>query len=728
MNINKTILNYFSVKLFYFIIILFAYKNTFAQRSEPGIIQIKHIDNKINFDGKLNESEWKNSTHIDNFTQRDLDFGKPITERTEVAVLYNKNTMYIGVWCYQNNASQIVAKNMNRDFDYESDDNFQIIISPYNDNRNGYLFVINPNGARADIQVYGGEDGNQDWNGIWDAKTTITDEGWFAEIYIPFSTLQFKNDSVLNWAINFERDIVSENEQALWQGWSRDYSIFSVANAGKLSPITNIAYAKKFEFKPYVLTGWQYNKDIENTYPIKAGADLNVSLSPTLKLNLTTFTDFAQVEADRIPVNLSRFSVYYPEKRQFFLEGYDMFNYYLGDHNSAFYTREIGIENGKQIPIIVGARVFGKVGKNNIGFLNIQEGKLDTIPTTNNTVFRYKHDIGKQSYIGGIFTNKINNTKSNQVIGIDGAYQTSKFLHDKNLVVGAILTTSTENFTIHNNSTTYRIYADYPNDLIDNFMAVGSMQKNFNPELGYIRRTDYNSYSWYFRLAPRVFTNYGIKRLLLKPWGYTAYFTHSTGELESFSNETRPIGAILKTGDRFEFNLIQNYDRLDEAFNLTDNIDIPIGKYMMYKYEFQFETYNARRLWSSFLYNWGDFYTGKIQTFEAELGININKHLNINGNYTINYVQFSAENITTNEIALYLNYAFTTKLNISLFSQYNDLEQVMIYNFRLHLIPKIGSDLYFVYNIGYIEPIKQIDYLKPQTTDAAIKLVYRFVF
>jgi len=730
MHINKniTILNYSYIRLFSFIILLISAKENIAQKNEPSTIQIQRIENKIKFDGELNEPEWQNATHINNFTQRDLNFGEPITELTEVAVLYNKNTMYIGVWCYQADVSKIVAKNMNRDFDYRSDDNFQVIISPYNDNRNGYLFVINPNGARADVQVYGGEDGNEDWNGVWDAKTTRTDKGWFAEIYIPFSTLQFKNDSILNWAINFERDIVSKNEQSLWQGWSRDNSIFSVANAGKLSPITNIAYAKKFEFKPYVLAGWQYNKGEGDTYPVKAGANLNVSLTPTLKLNLTTFTDFAQVEADRIPVNLSRFSVYYPEKRQFFLEGYDMFNYYLGDHNSAFYTRQIGIENGQQVPIIAGARVFGKVGKHNIGFLNIQEGQLDTIPTTNNTVFRYKHDIGKQSYIGGVFTNKIDDTKSNQVIGVDATYQTSEFLNNKNLLVGAILTTSTEDFTIHDNSTTYRVYADYPNDLIDNFMAVGSMQENFNPELGYIRRTDYDSYTWYFRLAPRLFTNYGIKRLILKPWGFSTYYTHSTGELESFSNETRPIGAVLKSGERFEFNLIQNYDRIDEPFDITDNIDIPTGKYMMYKYEVQFETYNARRVWTGLQYSWGDFYTGKIQTLESEIGVNINKHLNLNGNYTVNFVEFPTENITTNEIALYLNYAFTTKLNVSLFSQFNDLEQIMIYNFRLHWIPQIGSDLYFVYNIGYIEPIKQIDYLKPQTTDAVVKLVYRFVF
>ncbi len=699
-----------------------------AQHSSPDNITPLRIKGNIKFDGKLTDSIWQQTQRISNFTQRDLNYGQAITERTEVAILYNKNTLYFGIWCYQKNSDEIVAKNMNRDFNYHSDDNFQIIISPYNDNRTGYLFVINPNGARADIQVYGGEDGNRDWNGVWDVKTTRNEKGWFAEIYIPFSTLQFKNGNILNWAINFERDIVSKNEQALWQGWSRDYSIYSVANAGRLTNITNIAYAKKFELKPYILFGYQSQSGKDNTFPLKIGGDLNISLSPTLKLNLTTFTDFAQVEADRIPVNLSRFSVFYPEKRQFFLEGYDMFSYYLGDMNNAFYTREIGIQNGQQIPIIAGARVFGKVGKNNIGFLNIQEGKFDSIPTTNNTVFRYKYDIGKQSYIGGIFTNKINNKISNQVIGVDGAYQTSDFLKHKNLTIGAKLTTSTEGFHFQKNAFTYRLYIDYPNDLIDNFMAIGNMQKNFNPELGYIRRTNFDSYSWHLRISPRWFTNYGVKRLLLKPWSFTLYNTHSTGEMESFSNETRPIGAIFKSGERFEINLIQNYDRIDNPFALTDSIVIPKGKYWMYKYEIQVESYHARRVWTSLLYNWGGFYTGNIKTIESELGVNVNKHININASYTINWLDLPEGNIITNEVALYINYAFTTKLNLSLFSQYNDVEEVMINNIRLHWIPKVGSDLYFVYNMGYNEPIKQIDYFKPQRTDAVFKLVYRFVF
>ncbi len=701
--------------------------SSFGQKSEPSYIQAYRIDDKIKFDGKLDEPVWQKAMHINNFTQRELDYGKPSTEKTEVAVVYNEAGLYFGIWCYQKNA-KIVAKSLSVDFDFESEDNFQIMLSPFNDNRSGYLFVINPNGARTDIQIFNFEDGNPDWNGVWDAKTTKTDSGWFAEVYIPFNTLQFKNDSVLTWAVNFERDIVAKNEQVLWQGWSRDKSIMSVEAAGKLTGLRNIGYVHRFEFKPYTLVGYQYDKDEGVSFPLKAGADLNVNLTPSLKLNLTTFTDFAQVEVDRIPVNLSRFAVYYPEKRQFFLEGSNYFDFYLGGRNTAFYTRQIGIENYQQVPILAGARLFGKVGRSEIGFLSMQEDAIDTVPTTNNTVIRYKHEIGKQSYIGGIMTSKYNKNGSNQVLGVDAVYRTSELFGDKNLTLGAKLAASFENFEAQENALTYNIYMDYPNDLIDNFMGVSTMQENFDPQLGFMYRTNYDSYSWYFRIMPRVLEKYGIKRLLLKPWGFTIYRTHSTGELESIYNETRPLGAIFKSGDRFEFNLIQNFDRLDEPFALTENDTIPIGRYWMYKYEIQLESYRGRRVWFFALYNWGDFYTGKIQTLEFRAGLNVNKNINLTQDYTYNYVTLPTGNVTTHELASYINFAFTTKLNLSVFGQYNSLENIMIYNFRLHWIPKIGQDFYFVVTSGYNEPIKQVDLLKPQTTAAVGKLVYRITF
>ncbi len=372
--------------------------------------------------------------------------------------------------------------------------------------------------------------------------------------------------------------------------------------------------------------------------------------------------------------------------------------------------------------------MFGKAGKSNIGFVNLEEKKIDTVSATNNTVLRYKYDIGKQSYIGGIFTNKINNTVSNQVLGLDASYQTSEFLKNKNLILTASIAGSGESFKLSDNSLTYRIFSDYPNDLIDNYMSIATMQEGFNPELGYMQRTNYRSYSWYFRLTPRIFTKYGVRKMLFKPWGFTIYRTLSTGELESLWNETRPLGAVFKSGERFEVNFKQFFDRLDENFEITDDITIPGGKYWMYRNELQFETNNSRRLWIGLFYNWGDFYTGKIKTFESETGININKHFNINANYILNVVSLPEGDITTHELANYINYAFNTKLNITFFGQWNSLEDVLLFNFRLHWIPVVGSDIYLVYNTNYNEPVKQVELLKPETSAGILKLVWRFTF
>src|SRR5829696_2120486 len=371
--------------------------SAFAQ----GTITASFITEKISLDGKLSESAWEASFPVENFTQRELEIGNPATERTKVTLLFDNLSLYIGIWCYQPKGG-ISAKFMQRDFDYDQDDNFQIAISPFNDKRNGYLFVVNPNGARADLLISGVEEGNKDWNGVWDCKTSITNEGWFAEVRIPFSTLQFRKDSIQTWGINFERNIRSKNEQVLWQGWTRDCSIFCLANAGTLTGLQNIGYVKRFELKPFALAGWEKRENTATKYPSKLGGDVNINLTPTLKLNLTTNTDFAQVEADRIAVNLTRFNLFYPEKREFFLEGYQNYGFNLGGNNEAFYTRKIGIEKAQPVSIIAGGRLFGKVGRNNVGLLNIQTASSGHIPTTNNSILRYKRDIGSQSYIGGL--------------------------------------------------------------------------------------------------------------------------------------------------------------------------------------------------------------------------------------------------------------------------------------------------------------------------------------
>ena len=723
-------LNYFKFRKNTFFVILYFIHFTFlfAQKNASNIIISLPISEKITLDGKLNEPIWNKEKNISNFTQREPNFEEPSSEKTKVAIAYSSSSLFIAVWCYQSSSTKITAKSLQRDFNFEGEDNFRIVISPFNDKRTGYEFVVNPYGARTDLLITANENTSSDWNGVWDAVATITNEGWFVEIQIPFNTLKFKNNTQQIWGINFERNIASKNETDRWQGWSRDLSFENFTSAGKLMGLENISYTEKFEFKPYILGDWNLKDDkISYVSSGKIGADLNYNITPTLKLNLTVNTDFAQVESDIIQINLTRFDVYYPEKREFFLEGSGNFDFYLGNRNSVFYSRNIGIENYQSVNVLGGARLFGKIGKSNIGFLSLQTAATDSIPTINNSVFRYKYDVGSQSYIGGIITSKLEDNHQNIVLGVDGNYTISHFLKNKNLVIGASISTSIDDGKLEDNSLAYRVFLDYPNDLIDNYIGISSVQNNFTPELGFLSRTNFESFVWSVRFTPRWFTKLGVRKMVFKPWQYTVYHTQTTHELESYFNESRPFGFILKSGDTFEFNIQHSFDRIDTSFDLSENIAINAGKYYMHAYEFQLNSFQGRKFFAELLYNNGTFYNGNIKKIAILVGLNINKHLNLTGQYENNQIEINSVTDNIEQIISTLSYAFNTKFDISLLSQYNSEEEQLLTNFRVHWIPKIGSDFYFVWNNGYA-PIKQADYLKPTINNGAAKFIWRFTF
>lgn len=701
-----------------------------TQNQDINTINAQFVTQQIRVDGHLDEEAWEKAVKIDRFIQREQTVGEISTEKTEVAILYDNNNLYIGVWCFQNDANSISTKFMQRDFKHEAEDNFKVIISTFNDGRNGYLFIINPNGARADAQVYGqeGRESNADWNGVWDVKSRITDKGWFAEIIIPFSTFQFKRTDELTWGINFERNITAKNEQSTWQGWEQNHNINSLTMAGSLTGIKGIGYSKFFEFKPYLLSSFEKEKGVKANFPAKYGFDLNINISPTLKLNLTTNTDFAQVETDRIAVNLTRFSLFYPEKRDFFLEGANQFSFKLGYKDDVFYSRQIGIENFQPVQILVGARLIGKIGKSGINLLSIQTAKLDSIPSTNNSVFRYKYDIGKQSYIGGIITSKINNESSNLVIGIDGKFITTRFLKNKNLSISAMFSKSFDDYKTNIDATAIKISIDYPNDFMDQYLGFTGIYADFNPLLGFLPRKNFESVRYNFRLTPRWFTNLGVNKLLLKPVGINVYKIPGTSIIESFENESTIFGFKLKSGDSFQFHLKQNFDKLTDEFSLTDNVNIPIGDYWMHQKKIELSTFDARKIWVKSTLTWGGFYGGNVQIYLTEMGININKNLNILNTYTYNFIKLTGSSVKTHEIATNINYAFNPRLNLALFGQYNSLEELLFFNFRLHWIPKIGSDLYFVYNHQIDEVRTQLDLLRPTISAGTVKVVWRFTF
>ena len=684
------------ILLFLFFVVF--YINLLSQTSEPSKIIAYRTDSPITLDGILNEPAWQKAPKISNFTQRELTEGAPATEKTEVAILYDDNNLYIGFWGYDREPDKIIALKMECDFRWGSEDNFEVVISPFNDNRNGYLFVINPNGAMADVLITDeGKGTNKSWNGIWDVQTTVTDSGWFAEIVIPFSTFKFPDNENQIWGINFERNIRRKREQLLWQGWSRNYELETISKAGKLIGLKNISAKKLFEFKPFVSGGVQKNKGEDWETKFKIGGDINYLISPTLKLNLTLNTDFSQVESDRARINLTRFSLFYPEKREFFLEGKNTFEMNLGQGIRTFYSRKIGINNGEEIPIIGGVRLLGRQNKTQIGFLSMQTSAKDTLPTTNYSVLRIKQDVLEQSNVGLIVTGKNSQEGYNYLYGLEANYATSKIFGDKNLRIGGVVSqTFTKNYT-DKNPAAFRAYLSYPNDFVEYDLSVTSIPDDFNPEIGYVRRRDYILYSTELQFNPRPNISW-IRRTEIKPADINYYVTKSTGEVESIQMEWRPLGISFTSGDFVEFNIQRFFDRVDESFPLVDTVYVPAGKYWDTRYELQYHTFSGRKLFSFGSISTGDFYTGSRFKLFAFLGVSINKHFRFAVTWDHNDISFPDAIFSTNEFGGRFTYSFNPKLLTSVFGQWNSKDEEIILNYRVNWIPKIGSYFYFVIN------------------------------
>ncbi|NOX90065.1 MAG: carbohydrate binding family 9 domain-containing protein [Calditrichaeota bacterium] len=685
------------------LLLLTAIKPNFAQISLPNEIHAIKIEQPLKIDGDLSEPQWQKANRISNFTQRELNEGKPATERTEVAVLYDRENLYFGVWCFDSDPEKLIAQRMKRDFDYSTEDNFKIVIDTYNDKRNGYLFVTNPNAARFDALIQdNGQQVNRAWDGVWTVKTKITDRGWFAEFKIPFSSLKFSSENEPVWGVNFERNIRRKREQDLWQGWSRDSRLEQVTRAGKLYGIKGIGGITLIEFKPYGTAGIEKKSGESQSIVRHAGGDLNYLITPTMKLNLTVNTDFAQVESDRMQVNLTRFSLFYPEKREFFLEGRNYFDFGLGHSIRPFYSRRIGLSpDNSVIPILGGVRLLGKTGNSMLGGMSIQTEKKDSIPTTNYTALRWKQDIWQQSSIGLIGVGKFEPNRQNAVYGLDFLYSTSEFLGSKTLALGGAVAQSYTSDREQKTGLAHRLFIDMPNDFID-FSAIWDRSNaQFNPETGFLRRKNYQMFMADFRIKPRPTFLPFVQRLVFKPFDFNYYIDDRTHKLQSLWSEFRPLGFTLKSGDFFESNVQRRAENLTKDFEIHDDIIIPAGEYWFTRYELQFETFDGRPVYGFLFINWGDFYTGKRTEWFIRNTIKVNKHINISYDFTQNIINLPQGNFTVNEVGSRMEFAVSPDLFGSVFGQWNSDENEVLLNFRVNWIPKLGSDFFFVVNQAF---------------------------
>ncbi len=716
------------VILFFIMLLLFTSGRVWAQISFPDTIRAWPLTGKITLDGKLDEPAWQQAPGISNFTQRELHQGAPATERTEVKILYDKKNLYIGVWCYDDEPDKITATQLSRDFDPRTDDNFSIIIDTYGDKRNGYFFITNPNGARMDGMVIdNGRKMNMSWDGVWNVKTERNDQGWFAEFVIPFSTLRFTMNEQQTWGINFERNIRRKREEDVWQGWSRDANLFQVSRAGTMTGVAGVSKTSLIEIKPYGIAGHSWNSEAKDKNQLNAGGDINYLITPTMKLNLTVNTDFAQVESDRIQVNLTRFSLYYPEKREFFLEGKNYFDFGLGYSIQPFYSRRIGLAPDRSvIPIIAGVRLMGKTGNTTLGGMSIQTAKKDTIPTTNFSVLRWKQDLGSNFTIGMIGVNKAEGGRDNLVYGADVYYSNSHFHGNKNLVFGGAIAQSytSDSLPDHKTGLSHRLFMEYPNDNLDFSAAWYRAGERFNPETGFLRRRSYQMVTADMHIKPRPKWLPWIQRLVFKPFDFNYYFDDRTKKMQSLYTEFRPLGFTTKSGEFMEFNYQYKGENLTRDFHIHEGITIPKGQYWFHDWEVQFETFDGRPVYTSLAVNWGGFYNGKRTEWEQEVTWQPSQHFRISGDYTLNDITLPEGSFMVHEVGGRVNVAVNPNLFGSLFGQWNNENKEVLVNFRVNWIPKPGTNFYFVVN-QYYDTVNHQFLMKTTTVQA--KLIWRFV-
>ena len=708
-------------KIISFIFIFFTL-GIFAQsiNIDSKIIIHQVFDSEIIIDGRIDEKEWINATKISEFIQREPNEGEKISENTELYLTFDKNNLFIAFRCWDKNADKIVANIMRRDEWLLNNDCIEIFLDTYHDHRNAYYFSTNPLGAQRDGIITAelpDEQQNWDWNGVWDNASSIDSNGWSAEISIPFKTLRFDDSDSLTWGINFSRYIPRKREEAYWSPILRDYGWsgkYRVSAFGILHGLKNIQHPEKFEFKPFILTGTKRDFEEDNSYSFEKnlGFDAKYHITPNLNMDISFNTDFAQVEADQEQINLSRFELFLPEKRDFFLEGASIFRFGerhlfpLFTPSSLFFSRRIGISDDNElVPVLGGIKMTGKIGKINTGFINIFTDKISyindddediAIPVTNYSVLRLQNDLFDQSYIGiiGLSKESLNNSEYNRNFGID-----ANFFLSNNTQIGGYVAKS---FSPGDNGRNLSGFADflYNDDLWNFYASQSSIQDDFNPEMGFYPRTGIRKTTLNAGYSPRP-DILNIRQITL--FDNYNYITDIKGNLETQINFLG-LFTLFNNGSYAFAMLNQNYENLDEEFEIHDNIVLPDTIYQFTNFYAEYETDKSKPIAGLVRFNAGEFFNGNILGYGFGTHLKISSHLSVNLNFDQNNVSLEQGDFKTSIFSTRIIYSFTPKFFIKPYIQWNSDEKIISTNFLLNFIHKPGSDIYFVYN----EELKRI--------------------
>jgi len=680
----------------------------------------------IRVDGALDEPAWQQAVSIGPLTQREPNEGMNASEETDVRVLYTATTLYFGILCRDRTPSDIVSTHLTRDAELESDDNLFIVIDPFLDHRNGFFFQVNPSGARADGQVANNaEEGNLDWDGIWEASARITPEGWVVEIAIPFKTLRFKPGQTV-WGLNVERMIKRRNESDRWATPLRNSWITNLAQAGRLEGIEGINQGRGLDIRPYV-SGGAENSDGR----LQAGVDVFKNLTPNMNASVTVNTDFAETEADARQINLTRFPLFFPEKRAFFLEGAGVFDVAATNSESVlpFFSRRIGLLGGREVPIMVGTKIVGRQSGYNIGVLDVQTRGVDDLSVDghrldgqNLLAARVSRNIFQQSWVGAILTRgNPEGTGSNTLVGADIRLATSTFRDNKNLSASFFFLRTDDEAS---GTTDYSFGGniDYPNDLWNCSLGWRQIGEDFRPALGFTPRRGIRRLSPGISFMPRP-GRFGIRQLFFE--AQPVWVSDLQNVVQTWEVYATPFNAEFESGDRVEFNMMPQYERLTEPFEIADGIVIPVGGYRMNRWGVQVETADKRPFAVQADYSWGEFYNGTRRDVELEVTFKPSTHVLAAVAFERNDVSLREGSFSAQVFTVRGDYNFSPNVSWANLVQYDSESRILGAQSRFRWILKPGNDLFLVLNRGWYHREWDNRYL-PNFDKGSVKLQYTF--
>ena len=694
-------------------------------RDEEGRATIRAIrlDAPLRLDGQLDEAVYQTIRPVTDFIQQEPDEGASATEQTEVWVLFNNETVYVAARCWDSQPSRMVANEMRRDsYAMYGNENFAVLLDTFYDRRNGFSFMTNPLGGLFDQTITAERTGNVDWNTVWDVQTSRFDQGWMLEMAIPFKSLRYGTEAGQYWGINFTRRVGWKNETSFLTpipAALREMGSFQVSSAATLVGLEVPTSVARFEVKPYAIadftTNLSANPRVLNQPGGTAGFDVKYGVTQGLTADFTYNTDFAQVEVDEQQVNLTRFSLFFPEKREFFLEGQGVFNFGAGTRydpiSSAFggalsgfggvapvlfFSRRIGLNAGRTVPIHGGGRLTGKVGPYSIGLLDVQTGAEGTTNTraTNFSVVRVKRDVLRRSAIGAIFTGRSVSAKglgAGYTYGVDGVFS---FYDNLNFNT---FWAKTDTLGSRGDDMSYQTELDYSNDLWSLKVERLSVGANFNPEVGFLRRSDFRRTFVEFRYTPRPRSIRSVRRFVFIP--SLDYFIDGAGLLETRLQQLL-LGAEFENGDLVFAGVTDNSEFLKRPFQIARDVTVPIGGYSFLNTKVVYQLGEQRPVSGAIAVERGGFFGGeKTSVGYTQPRVSLGPQLTVEPSLSLNYITFPEATFNSHLtlVSTRATYTVTPRMFVSALLQFNSSRDSLGTNIRFRWEYQPGSELFVVY-------------------------------